>query len=87
MGCLTTDCIDHINTYMHPQAIIVDASEQEERFFRRGVRAQAKASGNTLIELPVDSAKDLMWLTKLDSASVHSKRSCCPCSYLVLILV
>ncbi|KAK7997978.1 hypothetical protein PG989_006018 [Apiospora arundinis] len=61
----------HIHTYMHPQAIIIDATEQEERFFRRGARAQAKASGNTLIELPVDSAKDLMWLTKLDSSSIH----------------
>ncbi|KAK7956079.1 uncharacterized protein PG986_005301 [Apiospora aurea] len=61
----------HIHTYMHPQAIFIDASEQEERFFRQGARAQAKASGNTLVELPVDSAKDLMWLTKLDSSSLH----------------
>ncbi|KAK8127481.1 hypothetical protein PG984_008589 [Apiospora sp. TS-2023a] len=61
----------HITTYMHPQAIFIDASDQEERFFRLGARAQAKATGNTLIELPVDSAKDLMWLTKLDSAALH----------------
>ena len=84
ISCLITLRIDHITTYMHPQAIFIDASDQEERFFRLGARAQAKATGNTLIELPVDSAKDLIWLTKLDSAALHSKRTCCRNPNLVL---
>ncbi|ORY65323.1 uncharacterized protein BCR38DRAFT_318001, partial [Pseudomassariella vexata] len=61
----------HIHMYMHPQAIFVDGSESEEAHFLRGARSQARATGNTLIELPERSARNIMWLTKLDSSSLR----------------
>lgn len=62
----------HMQMFMHPQAIIVDGSGNEEVFFQEGSRTQARATGNTLIELPGRSLKNLLWLTKLDSSSLKS---------------
>ncbi|KAI1503865.1 hypothetical protein F5X99DRAFT_373675 [Biscogniauxia marginata] len=61
----------HINTYMHPQAIIVDGSDDEDLFFSRASRHHARASQSTLIELPQRSTKSLTWMTKLDSAALR----------------
>lgn len=55
---------------MHPQAIIIDGSGTEDWYFQKGARAQTKAVGNTLIELPAVSTS-LSWMTKLDSASLR----------------
>ncbi|KAM0323473.1 hypothetical protein ACHAQA_008752 [Verticillium albo-atrum] len=60
----------HINNYMHPQAIIVDTTEQEEFWFRKGAKLQSAFMGTPLIELPENAAKRLGWLTKLDSSSL-----------------
>jgi hypothetical protein len=62
--------IDHINMYMHPQAIIVDGSSTEEDFFLEAMRTKTHALGNPLIELPKSASKHLAWMTKLDSASL-----------------
>lgn len=59
--------------YMHPQAVIVDASSDEEAFLGRGAQQHVKATGSTLIELPRNSGKTLEWMTKLDSAALRSK--------------
>lgn len=64
---------DHIFNYMHPQAILVDGSSDEETFFSRGAQQHANAKKNTLIELPRKSTKRLEWLTKLDSQALRSK--------------
>lgn len=64
----------HINTHMHPQAIIVDGSNKEEGFFIRAARQQSKLAGNTLIELPRETLKSLLWMTKLDSAALKGRR-------------
>ncbi|KAI8624562.1 hypothetical protein F5Y19DRAFT_490941 [Xylariaceae sp. FL1651] len=61
----------NINVYMHPQAIIVDGSSDEEGFFARAVRQHVKVSRTTLIELPRKAAKALAWVTKVDSASLR----------------
>ena len=61
---------DHINTYVHPQAIIVDGSKNEEDPFLRGVRQQADEIKSAIIELPEHTGKRLNWITKLDSASL-----------------
>ncbi|KAI0014427.1 hypothetical protein F4779DRAFT_10682 [Xylariaceae sp. FL0662B] len=61
----------HIFMYMHPQAILIDGSNDEETFFSRGARQQATVKKTTLIELPPNSAKRLDWLTKLDSAALR----------------
>ncbi|KAI1083430.1 hypothetical protein F5B20DRAFT_568613 [Whalleya microplaca] len=61
----------HIFMYMHPQAILVDGSDDEESFFLRGARQHVKVKKPTLIELPPNSAKRLDWLTKLDSTALR----------------
>lgn len=61
----------HIFNYMHPQAIFIDGSSDEEPFFLRGAQQHSKAKQNTLIELPRRSAKRLEWLTKLDSQALR----------------
>lgn len=63
--------LHHIHTYMHPQAIIFDGSNDEEAFFTRGVKQHVKVSRTTLIELPRFASKSLNWITKLDSASLR----------------
>ncbi|KAJ8125343.1 hypothetical protein O1611_g8296 [Lasiodiplodia mahajangana] len=65
----------HINAYMHPQAIIVDGSNDEEAVFARGLKQHVKASKTTVIELPRLASKSLSWITKLDSAALRSKLS------------
>ncbi|KAH9887185.1 hypothetical protein F4778DRAFT_797634 [Xylariomycetidae sp. FL2044] len=62
----------HINNYMHPQAILVDGSNDEEHFFQRSSRQHAQITKNTLVELPSQPTKKLEWLTKLDSAALRA---------------
>ncbi|KAI1639796.1 hypothetical protein F4809DRAFT_44549 [Biscogniauxia mediterranea] len=61
----------HINIYMHPQAIIVDGSDDEELYFLRASRHHSRATQSTLIELPQKSTRSLTWMTKLDSAALR----------------
>ncbi|KAI0387854.1 hypothetical protein F5Y04DRAFT_286815 [Hypomontagnella monticulosa] len=61
----------HIFNYMHPQAIFIDGSSDEEPFFLRGAQQHENVKKNTLIELPRKSAKKLEWLTKLDSQALR----------------
>ncbi|KAK4126122.1 hypothetical protein N657DRAFT_592230 [Parathielavia appendiculata] len=60
----------HIHNHMHPQAVIVDASDLEEDYFLAGFRKQAPVSGIPLIELPEHAHSRLAWTTKLDSSSL-----------------
>jgi hypothetical protein len=61
---------DHINNYMHPQALVVDASGPENEYFLSGIRKQASTSDIPLIELPENAHSRLAWITKLDSSSL-----------------
>lgn len=81
-----TYSLDHIHMYMHPQAIIVDASSDEEVFLGRGAQQHVKVSGNTLIELPKNSGKALEWMTKLDSVALRGKYGFDAIFLLLLIL-
>ncbi|KAI1481597.1 hypothetical protein F4774DRAFT_37149 [Daldinia eschscholtzii] len=63
--------LHHIFQYMHPQAIFIDGSSDEESFFLRGVHQHVNVKKNTLIELPRGSGKRLQWLTKLDSQALR----------------
>ncbi|TDZ47230.1 hypothetical protein CTRI78_v008634 [Colletotrichum trifolii] len=66
----TVRAMGHIHTFMHPQAIIIDGSENEFLPFLRGMRREAGQLKVPLIELPADASKHLPWLPKLDSASL-----------------
>lgn len=62
--------VDHINNYMHPQAMIIDASGLEEDYFLTSMRKQAPDLSIPLIELPENSITQLGWISKLDSSSL-----------------
>jgi hypothetical protein len=65
--------LDHINSYVHPQAVIVDASAVENDYFLKAIRMQARGMGVSVIDLPQGSQKHLNYLTKLDSSSLSGK--------------
>ncbi|KAK3944915.1 hypothetical protein QBC46DRAFT_350271 [Diplogelasinospora grovesii] len=60
----------HINVYMHPQAVLIDSSSAEERYFLDTMRVQAPNLEIPVIELPENAPKQLAWITKLDSSSL-----------------
>jgi hypothetical protein len=64
---------NHINTFVHPQAVFIDASGEEEMFFLRGLKDRASSLGRTVIEMPDGAEQNLMWTTLLDSASLSGK--------------
>ena len=61
---------NHINSFVHPQATLVDASGEEEIWFLKGVKDRAAGLGRTVIDLPENTELNLMWITMLDSASL-----------------
>jgi hypothetical protein len=73
LALLSDQVADHINTYMHPQALIVDDLSKEESFFARHISEGAKAMHINRIEIPHGEIKQLAWITKLDSSSLAGK--------------
>ncbi|QSZ34348.1 hypothetical protein DSL72_005939 [Monilinia vaccinii-corymbosi] len=72
---METSCsaaLNHINAFAHPQAVIIDASKDEDQFFISALRTRAGSLGRTLIELPKNVEQNLMWITQLDSASLSA---------------
>lgn len=67
---LTKSCADHINAFMNPRAILIDASSTEEAYFLKGMRDEITSAKSTLIELPHDAATHLSWINKLDSSAL-----------------
>lgn len=66
--------LGHIHNFMHPQVIITDDLSKENPFFVKAIRAKAKEIGRAIIELPADAAENLMWITRLDSASLQGEQ-------------
>lgn len=64
---------DYINLYMHPQAILIDSTSNEEDFFLAGVRDEVRGTPSALIELPDRPSESLAWVTKLDSTSLSGR--------------
>lgn len=58
---------------MHPQAILVDSTSDEEQFFLSAVRDEARGTPAALIELPSRPGDSLAWVTKLDSSSLFGR--------------
>ncbi|KAM3078371.1 hypothetical protein ACMFMG_006256 [Clarireedia jacksonii] len=64
--------LKHINDFVHPQAVIIDGSDDEEDFLISGFRSRTNKLQRTLIELPADVEQNLMWITQLDSAALSA---------------
>ena len=62
--------MDHIQTFVHPQVIIIDNPSREDNFLVSTIRSKAMYMGKSIIELPSDATETMMWLTRLDSGSL-----------------
>lgn len=64
---------NHINAFVHPQAVLIDASGDEDDFLLSAFRTRANVLDRTLIELPKNIEQNLMWIVQLDSAALSGK--------------
>lgn len=65
---------------MHPQAIVIDSTEDEETYFLDGLRDQIRSMRSALIELPEHPETRLSWISKLDSGALHgTSPNACVC--------
>ncbi|KAL9102963.1 MAG: hypothetical protein Q9163_001950 [Psora crenata] len=62
--------LGHIQEFIHPQVIIVDQPSREDKYFITAVRGRAMDLLKPVIELPLDATENLMWMARLDSASL-----------------
>lgn len=62
--------MEHIQTFVHPQVIIIDNPSREDTFFVTTLRSKAMDIGKSIIELPSDATQNMMWITRLDSGSL-----------------
>ncbi|KAI9752326.1 MAG: hypothetical protein M4579_005669 [Chaenotheca gracillima] len=67
-----TAALDHMETYTHPQAVIIDGSGQEEDLFKDAIHDKARALGKTVVALPRNAGQNMMWITRLDSGSLKA---------------
>ncbi|KAI8942312.1 hypothetical protein NX059_000391 [Plenodomus lindquistii] len=67
MGAMT-----HINSFLHPQVVIMDDSLSEDIPFVRGVRARTSSLKVPLIEVPKNRVSDFTWITRLDAGSLRN---------------
>ena len=67
---VTHAIVVYLETYIHPQAVIVDGTDTEETTFLEALHAYFEKSEQSIIELPHNGAQRLGWLAKLDSASL-----------------
>ena len=62
--------MEHIQTFIHPQVIIIDNPGREDTFFVTTIRSKAMDIGTSIIELPSNAPENMMWITRLDSGSL-----------------
>ena len=74
MEVSVTASMEHINSFMHPQIIVIDDPNREDEFFVAALRSKAMDIGKGIIELPSDAIESMMWLTRLDSGSLAGMR-------------
>ncbi|GAM85062.1 hypothetical protein ANO11243_030650 [Dothideomycetidae sp. 11243] len=64
--------MNHVNSWMHPQVVIMDDEAVEDAFFIRGMRGKMKELNRPVIEIPSGQYDHFWWLTRLSSASLSS---------------
>lgn len=66
--------LDYLESYLHPQAVIIDTADDEEPTFTEALRHYRKGSQLSVAELPRNGAQRFPWLAKLDGSSLSGKR-------------
>ena len=70
MEVSVTASMEHIQTFIHPQIIIIDDPSREDKFFVEALRTKVMDMENNMIELPKNAAETMMWMTRLDSGAL-----------------
>ena len=70
MEVSVTASMKHIQTFIHPQIIIIDDPDREDDVFVNAIRSKSMEIGKGVIELPSNAMEIMMWLTRLDSGSL-----------------
>ena len=73
MGVSCAAGLNHINSFLHPRAVLIDGSGEEDIFFTKGMKGKADSLGRTLIELPEDAQVNIMWISQLDSSALEGE--------------
>ena len=64
--------MNHINSFMHPQVVIMDDSAVEDTFFVKGMRGKMTELSRPIIEIPQGKYDDFTWITYLDSTALSN---------------
>ena len=75
MEVSVTASMEHIQTFIHPQVVIIDDPTREDSFFVEALRTKLVDLKKGLIELPKNAAETMMWMTRLDSGSLAGEIS------------
>lgn len=62
----------HLEADLKPRIVLVDSAEREDAFFSRAIQSKTAELGVRLIELPLNAAENLQWISKLDSHSLRA---------------
>ncbi|RKF62771.1 putative conserved protein/low similarity to glucosyl transferase [Erysiphe neolycopersici] len=61
-----------VEKFLKPEAILVDASRNEDEWFRDWIKSEAFELERTIIELPENSEEKLKWTSLLDAKSLSA---------------
>ncbi|KAF2240060.1 hypothetical protein EV356DRAFT_495921 [Viridothelium virens] len=64
--------LNHMNQYMHPQALFIDGSSQEDAYFSKAITTKANTYDIPIIKIPDGKLEDFRWATRLDSGSLNA---------------
>lgn len=66
-----------IHTFVHPQAVLLDASSQEDEVLLRALLEEAAELSVPVVRLPDNALESTMWITRLDSGSLRGALRIC----------
>jgi len=64
--------LGHIDTFMHPQAIVTAGMSSENMYFMRAIRSKSRIFKAPVIEVPKEKPESLYWLARLDANALNA---------------
>jgi hypothetical protein len=64
--------LGHIAPFMRPRVVLIDSPEREDTFLTKGMKEKTRELRLPLIELPINAAENLKWVSKLDGSSLKA---------------
>lgn len=64
--------LGHIRPVMRPKVVLIDSPEREDAFFTKGIKDKTAELRLPLIQLPINAAQHLKWVSKLDGGSLKA---------------